>query len=90
MTNSESLKMLSSITELPPVRRDLLSEVQTDAVSSVFYDSALISKAWLDPNSSESGEVFKNMIESVTSGRANLSEAVNTADAELNLLLNSR
>ena len=88
MTNSESLKMLSSITELPPVRRDLLSEVQTDAVSSVFYDSAIISKGWLDPESPKTEAIFKNMVESVTSGRASLSEAVSTADAELNLLLN--
>ena len=90
LTNTGSIGLFSSISGLPPVRRDLLSQEQTNAVASVFYDSALISKAWRDPNNVESEKVFKNIIESVTSGRADLSEAVDTADAELNLLLHNR
>lgn len=87
LTSANASAFYSSISGLPPARRDLLAVEQTEAVSSVFYDSAIISKAWLDPDNTQTKIIFKNMIESVTSGRADLSEAVSTASAELNLLL---
>lgn len=90
LTNINNIAALSSATGLPPVRRDLLVNKPTDAFTSVFYNGALISKAWLEPDSAKTDDIFQNMIESVTSGRARLSEAVNIADEELNLLLNSR
>jgi len=90
LTNINNIAAFSLATGLPPVRRDLLASKPTDAFTSVFYDGALISKAWLEPDSAETNDIFQNMIESVTSGRARLSEAINTADEELNLLLRSR
>jgi len=71
---------------LPPPRRDLLSEEPTDAVLSIFYSSALISKGWVDPDNTASGQIFREMIESVTSGRARTSEAVSQANRELESL----
>ncbi|MFQ5662109.1 MAG: extracellular solute-binding protein [Candidatus Paceibacteria bacterium] len=90
LTDAVNVFAFSQAIGLPPVRRDLLSNRPTDAFSSVFYDSALISNAWLEPDSAGADDIFQNMIESVTSGRARLSEAINIADEELNLLLNSR
>lgn len=83
----EGGKSWSDLTGLPPVRRDLLSQRQTDAYKSVFYDSAIRSRGWLDPEPSESNSVFRNMIESITSGRARVSEAINKASRELDVLL---
>lgn len=90
LTDTINIAAFSSITGLPPVRRDLLSGEPADAFSSVFYDSALISKAWLEPDSAQTNDIFRNMVESVTSGRARLSEAIRVADEELNLLLRSK
>lgn len=90
LTSANASAFYSGISGLPPARRDLLAIEQTTAISSVFYNSAIISKAWLDPDSAQTKMIFKNMVESVTSGRANLSEAVSTASAELNLLLRGR
>jgi ABC-type glycerol-3-phosphate transport system substrate-binding protein len=72
---------------LPPVRRDLLNQRPTDAFMSVFYDSAIRSKSWLDPSPTETDTVFKTMVESITSGRARTSEAVTRASRELSGLL---
>ncbi len=72
---------------LPPVRRDLLAVKQERAYSSVFFDSAIRSRAWLDPEPSQSNDVFKNMIESVTSGRARVAEALSRASRELDALM---
>lgn len=78
---------LEKVTNLPPVRRDLLSNKPTDPFRVVFYDSALISRSWIDPDSSASSDIFQNMVESITSGRSGAIEAVSNADQSLNLLL---
>ena len=71
---------------LPPPRRDLLSQKSEDAVLSVFYDSALQARGWLDPEDTASALIFREMIESITSGRARTSEAISQADKELEAL----
>lgn len=90
LTSFENISRFSEDLGLPPVRRDALVNKPTDAIGSVFYDSALMSKSWFDPDSDETDDIFKNMIESVTSGRARLGEAINLADQELGLLLRNK
>ena len=87
LTEASALKAMEMVTNLPPVRRDLLSAKPTDAFRTVFYDSALISHSWIDPDSSGSSNTFRDMIESITSGQARLSEALSRADSELNVML---
>lgn len=87
LTEANSIKSIEMITNLPPVRRDLLATVPTDAFREVFYKSALISRSWIDPNTSASANTFKDMIESITSGKNRLSEALSQADQELNAQL---
>jgi ABC-type glycerol-3-phosphate transport system substrate-binding protein len=82
----ESIKLISELQLLPPVRRDLLTTRPTDPVMSVFYDAALQSRGWLDPNPKGTQVVFSEMIESVTSGRARTYEALNRASEELSKL----
>lgn len=77
------IKALETVTNLPPVRRDLLADRPSDAYRVVFYDSALISHSWIDPNPTASANTFKDMIESVTGGKKSVNEAINEADREL-------
>lgn len=79
-----AIKAIETSTNLPPVRRDLLSVSPSLAYKTVFYESALISQTWLDPNRSASSNIFSNMVESITSGKSRVNEAVTRADAELN------
>lgn len=74
---------ISGLTGLPPVRRDLIAVRPTDPIASVFYDSALISRAWYDPSSTETNSIFMNMIDSVNSGRSNMNEALTVAHSSL-------
>ncbi|MEK7095627.1 MAG: hypothetical protein AAB917_03130, partial [Patescibacteria group bacterium] len=87
LTAPDSLALLSDLTYLPPVRRDMIASGSTDPYQSIFYDSALISKGWLDTNSTKSTTVFQKMVESITSGRADLYTAVDTASNEIDLYL---
>jgi len=87
LSSSKWLTVLSEIVYLPPVRRDLLSKKPADPYQSIFYNAALSSRGWLDPNESETHVIFQNMVESITSGRKRVSEAVAGADAEMRELV---
>lgn len=84
LTESGSLLALEKITSLPPVRRDMLANLPSDAYRSVFYNSALISHSFIDPNPTETSKIFKEMIESITSGKSRVYEALGRASSELN------
>jgi ABC-type glycerol-3-phosphate transport system substrate-binding protein len=72
---------------MPPVRRDMLTTRPSDAAGSVFYQSALMSRAWLDPFREATDDIFKRMVENVTSGKSRTSESVRAASSELDSLL---
>ncbi|KKT59828.1 MAG: hypothetical protein UW54_C0019G0001, partial [Parcubacteria group bacterium GW2011_GWC1_44_26] len=78
---------ISELLNLPPVRRDLISVRPTDPASSVFYDSALISRAWYDPSPADTNLIFMNMIDSVNSGRSSMNEALAVAHSSLSKIL---
>lgn len=83
----QNLSILQKITYLPPVRRDLLSAGSKDAYLSIFFDSALISKGWLDPNREESNKILSNLIENITSGRSGSYEAIQEAHNSLDIIM---
>lgn len=86
LTEASAIKATEGVNNLPPVRRDLLSGKPTDAFKSVFYNSALISKSWVDPNPDETSKIFRNMIESITSGKMRVNSALSDANNQLDIL----
>jgi len=86
LASRDSVGVLSELIYLPPARRDLLTQRPTDNFMSLFYEVSLQSRAWLDPNDASTELVFREMIESVTSGRARTGEAVRKANSELDTL----
>ena len=87
LISKEHALTLSQLTGLPPARRDLLGERPTDAVTPVFYTAALQARGWLDPDDEASADIFADMVEEVTSGRARLSETIGQASRELDSLI---
>ena len=90
LTSQDPSGLLSQALLLPPTRRDLLTRRPTDAVLSVFYDAALQSRAWLDPSERETDAIFREAIESVTSGRARVLEAVAKMNRDLDSIIRQR
>jgi ABC-type glycerol-3-phosphate transport system substrate-binding protein len=84
LTEPNALLALEKITSLPPVRRDMLANAPADAYRNVFYNSALISHTFIDPNPTVTAKIFKVMIESITSGKSRVYDALSQASAELN------
>ena len=85
-TSNEAQKNLAENGGLPPVRLDLLASVPHDAVGPVFYTSALRSRGFLDPNTAETENIFRTMIEDVSVGRQNTHDAIRRAGQEMSTL----
>lgn len=84
LTSSKAVAFWSQAAYLPPVRRDLLAGAAPDANQTIFYRAAVSTSGWLDPNPAESAEIFRDMVESITSGRQPTATAVSQADRLLN------
>ena len=67
-----------------PARTDLIAGGTADPQKTVFYNSALIAKGWVDPNMSATDEIFGNMVSDVTTGNLTVDDSVQKADTELN------
>lgn len=75
---------------LPPVRQEVLATTPTDPYMQVFYNSAIISRSWWDPQPTQTESIFKTMIEETLSGISNADDAVERAASRVEQLLLSR
>ncbi len=73
----------TTITGLPSVRRDTISVDSSNDATAVFATSALWSRTWLESDKEATKQIFRNMIEDVTSGRTNSSGAIGEAQAAI-------
>lgn len=87
LSGSDMVKGIAETTGLPPVRRDLLASRPANAIQSVFYDSALIARAWHDPSPTETDQLFQGMIDDIGSDRLKISQALSVAQSSINKLL---
>jgi ABC-type glycerol-3-phosphate transport system substrate-binding protein len=76
----------SELSELPPVRRDSISEGSQNPYMTIFERAAVKSKSWYDPNPKQSDVAFGDMVESITTGRKPPSGAISDLVGILNRL----
>jgi len=84
LVTPKAADLLRVKTGLPPVQRALLAQKPTDAYGAIMYDSATRARGFLDPNPKVSSEIFRAMIEGITSGKIRSGEAAVKAQSELN------
>jgi ABC-type glycerol-3-phosphate transport system substrate-binding protein len=83
LTMGEPADALVRKLSLAPARRDLIAAKNGNPVGDVIYQAALIAHGWLDPNRDVSDGAFKDMVESITAGRSNISEAIQDATYQI-------
>lgn len=76
-------KDFSQATGLASPRRDLLAQKTTDAYYGLINKTAVMSKAWLEPDGVEVRRIFKDMVESVSSGSLSAGDSVRLAKNRL-------
>lgn len=81
----EGSQLFSLAFGLASARRDVLSQ-PAQGNDAVFNKMALLVRTWEDPDSHETDRIFKDMIESVTSGAARTIEAVQRAEQSMRTL----
>jgi len=88
LSASQYLRDLSASMYLPSVRRDVISGGSSDPYISLFNKAALVSESWLDPNPTETGQIFRSMVESYASGQKDIYRAIQDAGDQYDALLN--
>lgn len=86
-TDPVFLKELGITTSLPTATRTLLNEKQKDSYLSTFFEGAIVSRSWLDPNQKETNSIFKELIENSLSNKLSVGEAISKASNQLDLIL---
>ncbi len=93
LTIAEKLSSQTGIAEaskdfaLPPVRTDVSIDTSSNAISSTLYQSALISRGWLDPNPSATSDIFSAMVDAVVSNKSLPDAAVQDGAQSLEALI---
>ena len=81
-----SAQRISEGLTMAPVHRNTIAGGHPDPFRQAIYDSALITRGWLDPDPDASENIFKMMIEDVTSGRLKISDSVDDTETRLEQL----
>jgi len=88
LSSTEISGIFADAAHAVPTQRVVLSnKANADPNQSIFFDSALIARGWLDPAPEKTKGTFITMVENVVSGRDRESEAVNRANASLKRFL---
>lgn len=82
IASKEASAALASAFGISSARRDVLAE-PAQGVDDIFNKMTIIARIWEDPNPRETERIFRDMIESVTSGAAKVGEAIQRADAAM-------
>ncbi len=79
-------EFISTDLQTPSPDRAVLSKGTADPYMKVFYDSALISKTWLDLRPELTDGMFQQAVESISSGKETISDAVGKLQADFVVL----
>ncbi len=86
LTSAPAVSEFLNVSGGVPARTDLIAAGTTDPQKTVFYNSALIAKGWVDPDMAATSNIFSGMVSDVTSGNLDVDSAVQKADTELSNL----
>jgi len=86
LVSSNSISTLMQFINAAPSRNDIIATGSTDPVKTVFYNSAIISKGWIDPDINQTNKIFSDMISNITSGKIDISSSVTKASTEIDKL----
>lgn len=87
LAEQNAATLLSQALGLPSARRDVLA-LSASGLDDFFNKQAILVRSWIDPDPEKTDEIFRDMIQGVTSGSAKLSEAVQRADQTMRQLIN--
>jgi len=79
---------LSRDLNVAPARKDLLRNAPDDALRTLIYNSAIISRGWIDSDPDATNELFRGLVRNINTGSLSTRDAISRASAGLNTILN--
>lgn len=79
LTNNDNMKILANKMYNASILRDIIAQGSTDQYITIFNQSALIAKTWLDVDAKQSNKIFGDLIQNIISGKKALDQAVKDA-----------
>lgn len=86
LATGDVAKGLSKALSLPPASRTLLADKPADPTYFTFFNSSVISRAWLDPDTNASDTIFADLIQNILSNKLSVGAAINKAQSSLELI----
>ncbi len=87
LTSAPVASLISSATGLPPVRRDLLSELPGTSFGDIYWQSALWAKTWLDPDPAKTSLIFAQGVDDIVTGKSKASDSARLISQQVGELL---
>lgn len=87
LASPDNAKAFSTALSLPPVQKALLADKPADPYLFAFFNSAIISRTWPDPDTIASDSIFNELINNILSNKLSISDAIGKAQGRLELLL---
>ena len=87
LTNQENAKKYLEKAKRPTSRRDLIDWQKNDLELGVFAKQSLSARNWYQIDNNKIETILAEAIDSVVLGRANIRKALDTATAQINLLM---
>ena len=87
LASKEGASSYLAETMRPSARRDIIDLQKNDLRLGVFANQALTAKSWYQIDNSAIESIFAEMIDNVNFGRLSVKEAIQNAEAEVNILM---
>ena len=86
LSTGEQAKNLAISVSLPPASRTLLATKPADPYLFTFFNSAIVTRTWLDPDAAKSDAIFAELIQNVLSNKLSISDAISKAKGQLDFI----
>ena len=88
LSDGDNAKEFGSAVSLPTASKALLGNKPTDnSYMYTFFNEALISRSWIDPNNKNSDKIFSELIENILSGKFGVNESITRASGQLDSII---
>ena len=87
LSSNSVVKNFSDALSLPPALKSLLSKKPTNPYMYTFYNSAIFTRSWVDPNTTTTNRIFNELFNNIFSNTLNTDAAINKARSEFNLMI---
>jgi ABC-type glycerol-3-phosphate transport system substrate-binding protein len=87
LTGPDIAGALSAEINQIPARVDLLRDRPDEAYLTLFYNSAIISDAWIDPSFNATSDLMRSMVRNINTGALSVSESISRSHVDLNTIL---